>query len=493
MQRQAGPRQPAAASERVSQTVTLTPSDDAPGGLMAPPADDEPRPLRDRPAIAQARGRYWIHTWGCQMNVHDSERMAGQLESIGFAHAASEGDADIVLLNTCTVRETSAAKVHGKLGELRKLKRMRGDVVLGVCGCLAQQDRDALFARAPHLDLVLGPRAIPQLARHVESILATREKVRDTAPHTDDVGLWSEESLRQSYPKAFLTVQEGCDKFCTFCVVPFTRGREKCRPLEVLVGEVERLAARGFREVELLGQNVNCWKDESGHDFADLLLRVAEVRGVERVRFVTSHPRHFGDRIADAMAHPRMARSLHLPVQSGSDTVLSRMERDYTRAEYLARVARVRQSVPDMALQTDIIVGFPGETDDNFEDTLSLLEEVGYEGVYSFKYSPRPFTKASKSLPDDVPEAVKSERLARLHARQDELQLPRDLARVGSVEDVLVSGMSKRSDDQVSGRTSRNRVVNFAGGPELIGLLVPVRLTEACAHSFRGVQAGPAS
>jgi tRNA-2-methylthio-N6-dimethylallyladenosine synthase len=424
------------------------------------------------------------------MNVHDSERMAGLLESIGFGQAESEEDADVVLLNTCTVRESSAIKVYGKLGDLKRLKRARARMVVGVCGCLAQQEREALLARAPHLDLVIGPRAIPQLARHVESILETRTRIRDTAPWTDTIGEGSEESLRQSFPKAFLTVQEGCDKFCTFCVVPFTRGREKCRPMEVLLREIEGLAARGFREVEMLGQNVNCYRDDAGHDLADLLLAAANVAGVERLRFVTSHPRHLSDRIIDAMAHEKVARALHLPVQSGSDAVLSRMERDYSRADYVERIHRVRTMNPDIALQTDVIVGFPGETEADFAATLSLLEEVGYEGVYSFKYSPRPYTKASKVLADDVPDAVKSERLSRLQILQDELQAARDVARVGRVEEVLVDGMSKRSNADVAGRTSRNRVVNFPGGPDLIGRILPVRLTEARAHSFRGQVAG---
>ena len=460
--------------------------------IDASPDDDAPRPLPPRGNVSALRGSFYIHTWGCQMNVHDSERMAGQLEALGFGQATSEEDADIVLLNTCTVRETSATKVYGKLGDLRRLKRRREGMVIGVCGCLAQQERDELFAKAPHLDLVIGPRAIPQLARHVETVLLTRQRVRDTAPWTETVGEGSEESLRQSFPKAYLTVQEGCDKFCTFCIVPFTRGREKCRPLPVLLAEIESLASRGFREFEFLGQNVNCYADGEGHDLADLLLRAADVAGVERLRFVTSHPRHLSDRIIDALGHPKVADALHLPVQSGSDLVLSRMERDYTRGEYLDRIRRVRRVNADIALQTDIIVGFPGETEEDFQDTMSLLEEIGYEGVYSFKYSPRPFTKAAKLLPDDVPPETKAERLSRLQVFQDALQAPRDAARVGRVETVLVEGVSKRSDKEMAGRTTRNRTVNLPGGPDLIGLLVPVRITEAMAHSFRGEVAGVA-
>jgi tRNA-2-methylthio-N6-dimethylallyladenosine synthase len=461
----------------------------APG--VASHDEDEPRALASRPPVEPERGRYFIHTWGCQMNVHDSERMAGQLEALGFSQARDEEDADVILLNTCTVRETSASKVYGKLGDLRRLKRQREHLVVGVCGCLAQQERDGLFTRAPHLDLVIGPRAIPFLGRHVGTVLARRERVRDTAPHVDAVGEGSEESLRQSFPKAYLTVQEGCDKFCTFCVVPFTRGREKCRPIDVLVAEAAGLGRRGFREIELLGQNVNCYRDEDGSDLADLVLAIAEIPGVERIRFVTSHPRHLSDRIADVLAHPKVMDGIHLPVQSGSDAVLARMERDYTRADYLERVARLRSVSSDLALQTDIIVGFPGETEADFEQTLSIVEEVGYEGVYSFKYSPRPFTKASRSFADDVPDDVKAERLERLQRLQDALQAPRDAARVGRVEDVLIDGMSKRSDQDVSGRTSRNRVVNLPGSPDLIGLILPTRIVAARAHSFRGEPAGP--
>ncbi len=455
------------------------------------PAADEPLALPVRPVVEGHRGRYFIHTWGCQMNVHDSERMAGLLESMGFGQAWSEAEADVILLNTCTVRESSAAKVHGKLGDLQRFKRERNHLVIGVCGCLAQQEREALFEKAPHLDLVLGPRAIPQLSRHVESILQTRERVTDTLPHVAEAaGVGSEDSLRQSFPKAYVTVQEGCDKFCSFCVVPFTRGREKCRPLDVLLREAEGLAARGFREIELLGQNVNCYRDDEGHDLADLVLAVAEFPGVERVRFVTSHPRHLTDRIIDAMAHPKVMDALHLPVQSGSDTVLARMNREYTRADYMDRVSRLRRMNPDIALQTDIIVGFPGETEAEFEETLDLVRDVGFESLYSFKYSPRPMTRAMREFPDDVSPGAKAERFARLQVLQDECQAPRDARRVNRIETVLVDGPSKRSALEVQGRTSRNRVINLPGGPELIGRMVPVRVVEARAHSFRGEMAG---
>ena len=459
-----------------------------PNGPTGP--DGEPAPAAHRPEPGAERGRYFIHTWGCQMNVHDSERMAGLLESIGFRGTESEADADVVLLNTCTVRENAAQKVAGKLGDLKRIKRERPHLIVGVAGCFAQQEQSQLFEGAPHLDLVLGPRAIPQLARHVARIVETREKVADTAPWTDTIGEGSELALRKTFPKAFLTVQEGCDKFCTYCVVPFTRGREKCRSLEVLVEEARTVAERGFREIELLGQNVNCYRDEAGRDFADLLLAVAELPGIERVRFVTSHPKHFDDRIIAAYEHPALANALHLPVQCGSDRVLAAMQREYTRADYLERIEKLRRVRPDIALQTDLIVGFPGETDEDFEQTMSLVEEVGFEGAYSFKYSPRPYTKAAKHLEDDVPDEVKQERLARLQARQDELQAARDAQRVGQLEEILVDGVSKRSEADVQGRSSRNRVVNFPGEPELIGRLVPVRITEAKAHSFRGEIAG---
>jgi tRNA-2-methylthio-N6-dimethylallyladenosine synthase len=461
-------------------------------GQQPPEGDPAPTPRAGTAASRQERGRYYVHTWGCQMNVHDSERMAGLLESIGFHAAEAEKDADLVLLNTCTVRENAAAKVAGKLGDLKRRKRERPEMIVGVAGCFAQQEQSALFDDAPHLDLVLGPRAIPQLAKHVQRIVESREKIADTAPWTETIGEGSELSQRKTFPKAFLTVQEGCDKFCTYCVVPFTRGREKCRSLEVLVAESRALAGQGFREIELLGQNVNAFRDDAGHDFADLLLAIADIDGVERLRYVTSHPKHFDDRIIAAYEHPVLANALHLPVQCGSDRVLTAMQREYTRADYLDRIEKLRRVRPDIALQTDLIVGFPGETDEDFEQTMSLVEEVGFEGAFSFKYSPRPYTRAAKVLEDDVPEAVKQGRLSRLQARQDELQAGRDAERVGAVEEVLVDGMSKRSSLEVQGRTSRNRVVNFPGEPELIGLLLPVRLTEAKAHSFRGEAAGPA-
>lgn len=426
--------------------------------------------------------KFFIKTYGCQMNVLDSDKLGGILSSLGHEPARCERDANLILLNTCSVREGAAEKVFAELGRLRPLKRGR-DVILGVVGCVAQQEGEAIFRRAPFVDLVMGPRAIRHLPHILESAL--REKALDTTLYGDSV-LFPPELIHRTCPsKAYVTVMEGCDKRCTFCIVPSTRGREVCRPLADILEECRRALGEGYIEVELLGQNVNCWR-EGKSGFADLLDAVSLLPGLGRLRFTTSHPRHFPLAAADLMAErPVLCPYLHLPVQAGSDRILKLMRRQYDRSWYLDLVAAVRGRVPHLALSTDIIVGFPTESEEDFEETLDILRRVEYDQLFSFRYSPRPGTPAA-SMEGAVPEEVSRMRHQRLLLEHAPVQARRYAAYVGKVVEVLVEGPSARGNTW-AGRTPCNKVVNFpAGSPPKPGTLVAVRIVRAGTHSLRG-------
>lgn len=430
---------------------------------------------------------YRIETWGCQMNEHDSEKMAGVLQSFGLRPARGVEDADIILLNTCSVREKAAHKVFTRLGQLRVQKAARPRMILGVCGCVAQQEQEHIFARAPYVDLVMGPRriaALPDLIaesrrrRHALAVFDPRDRLVPEIDATRNI----------SRTKAYITVMEGCNKNCTFCIVPFTRGREVCRSPEVILAEARRCVEQGWVELELLGQNVNAWRHDGAGawDFARLLGEVAKVPGARRIRFTTSHPLHFKNAIIQAMAeHPSVCRHLHLPVQSGSDAVLRRMRRGYTAQEYRERIDHLRRSIPDIALSTDIIVGFPGETEEDFEMTMSLVREMRFDTIFSFLYSPRPNTPAS-DYADDVGLEVKKERLQRLQKLQDAIRLEIMRALEGSDVEVLVDGPASRQEGLVSGRTSQNQLVNLPGDTSLVGRIVRVRVARAGMHFLSG-------
>jgi len=454
----------------------------------APAPAEATAPDRD-PALPAGLHTYRIETWGCQMNQHDSEKMAGLLQSFGLAPASTSRTADIYLLNTCSVREKAAEKVFTRLGQLREIKDQRPHVVVGVCGCVAQQEQEHIFERAPWVDLVMGPRmlgSLPDLirdSRERRRVMAVFDPRDSLIPEFDAV-------QRVSRTRAYVTVMEGCNKTCTFCIVPFTRGREAYRPPDLILREVCECVAEGLPEVQLLGQNVNAWRS-GDWDFADLLSATAEVPGLKRVSFTTSHPLHFTNRIIDAMAaHESICRFLHLPLQSGSDGVLKRMKRGYTTANYRDRIDRMRRRVPDIALATDIIVGFPGETEADFQATLNLIEEVRFDSIYSFLYSPRPGTIAAE-LEDDVDEVVKKERLYRLQQAQDVIQSGLNARWVDRVVEVLVEGPSARGGGQLCGRTSQHHPVNFDGGPELMGTMVRVRITGSRPHSLKGMHHEP--
>jgi tRNA-2-methylthio-N6-dimethylallyladenosine synthase len=442
--------------------------------------------------------KYLIETFGCQMNVHDSERMAGLLEQAGFEATTDAADADVVVINTCSVREHAEDKLYTRLGELRVMAQELGhDPLVAVAGCVAQQEGEAIVKRSAGVaDIVLGTQAIRRLPMLVEQAArgmdARRPPVVDLSPY-DDVTFPLGVTRRHDPVKAYVTIIEGCNEFCSFCVVPYTRGHERMRPRADILGEVREAAATGHREVQLLGQIVNHYEapDEPDCDFAALLEAVHEVPGIERIRFASPHPRHVSDRFLQTIRRlPKVCRHLHLPVQSGSTRVLEAMRRRYSRESYLDLVGRIRETLPDVALSTDMIVGFPGETDADFEATLSLTRQVGYQSMFSFKYSPRPNTLAAKRLADDVPEAEKTRRIVALQVLQREVQEGLNRRLVGTRVDVLVDAVSRRRPADVSGRTPQNLVVNLPGAGHWIGRTVAVEVARAGAHSVWGHPVG---
>ena len=432
--------------------------------------------------------KYLIETFGCQMNVHDSERMAGLLEQAGFESTDDAADADVVVVNTCSVRERAEGQLYTRLGELRELAIALGtEQTVVVAGCVAQQEGEAIFKRSPGVvDVVVGTQAIRRLPMLVEE--SRTGSVIDLNPY-DDVS-WPLGVTRRSDPvKAYITIIEGCNEFCSFCVVPYTRGNELMRSKADIVAEVREAAAAGRKEVQLLGQIVNHYvaPDDPDCGFAGLLEAVHEVEGIERIRFASPHPRHVDERFLETVASlPKVCRHLHLPVQSGSTRVLAAMRRRYTRETYLGLVDRIRRDLPEFALSTDMIVGFPGETDEDFEETLSLTRAARYHSMFSFKYSPRPNTLADKRLADDVRDEVKTERIVALQALQREIQSELNERMVGRVFDVLVDAASRRRETELSGRTSGNVVVNLPGPAAWIGHTVAVRIERAGPHSVWG-------
>ena len=411
------------------------------------------------------QNKVFVETWGCQMNELDSRRFVGLLAREGYREVASADEADLVLLNTCSVRDKAEQKVYDFLGRVGVRKRLRPELVVGVCGCVAQQEGEELLRRSAAVDFVLGTGRIELLPAVVRRVLEEGDRPVEVGFDKDEVAYTPGAVARTVAHRASITVIEGCNKNCTFCVVPTTRGRERSRRLADVVEESERLVDSGVIEIELLGQTVNAYTDPvSGESFASLLRAVSKIRGLRRLRFVTSHPKNFGEDLIAAMAESDVVcPSLHLPFQSGSDGVLRRMKRQYNRAEYLDLVGRLRRAIPGLAMSTDIIVGFPGETDEDFEATLSLLSEVGFGSVYCFTYSPRPLTAAAR-WEQDVPVPVAQDRLAKLNDHQQAIQLRAHEAMVGEVLEVLVEGMDKKGR-RVSGRSPHNHLVNIDGIP----------------------------
>jgi tRNA-2-methylthio-N6-dimethylallyladenosine synthase len=433
--------------------------------------------------------RYLIETFGCQMNFHDSERMAGLLEAAGYEPASEPADADVIVLNTCTVREKAEDKVLSRIGEIRSGQRTSGQApVIAVAGCMAQQDGAAMFRRARAVDVVVGTMAEKRLPLLVEEAFRTRARQIDVSPH-DDVSFPLGMARRLDPVKAYVTIIEGCNDYCAFCVVPHTRGHERMRPKAEILEEVREAVQSGRTEIHLLGQIVNHYQapDDRDCDFAGLLAAVDAVPGIHRIRFASPHPRHVTPGLIEAMRElPHVCKHLHLPVQSGSSRMLSAMRRRHTREEYLDLVRRVKAGVAGIQLSTDMIVGFPGETEEDFADTLSLVEAVGYHSMFSFKYSERPGTLAAKRLPDDVPEAEKDRRLAVLQELQKGIQARLHEQSVGATVEVLIDSVSRRRETELSGRTTGNTVVNFPGDPAQLGALALVEIERAGAHSLWG-------
>jgi tRNA-2-methylthio-N6-dimethylallyladenosine synthase len=437
---------------------------------------------------------YFIETFGCQMNVHDSERMAGLLEQAGFEPAPEPADADVVVINTCSVRERAEDQLYTRLGEIRDAAGETGHApIVAVAGCVAQQEGERLLRRSPGIDVVVGTQSVRRLPMLVEQAAVRRDLGREGAlidlnPY-DDVTFPLGVARRGDPVRAYVTIIEGCNEFCSFCVVPYTRGHERMRPKSDILAEVREAIASGRKEVHLLGQIVNRYEapDDPACDFTALVEAVHDVPGVERLRFASPHPRHVSSRFLTAMAHlPRVCRHLHLPVQSGSSGVLETMRRRYSRESYLDLVGRIRETVPGVALSTDIIVGFPGETARDFDLTMSLVSAVRYHSIFSFKYSPRPNTLALKRLSDDVPEAEKTRRIVALQALQRTIQGDLNAGLVGRDVEVLVDAISRRRTTELSGRTSTNVVVNLPGPADWIGRTLAVRVERAGPHSVWG-------
>jgi tRNA-2-methylthio-N6-dimethylallyladenosine synthase len=434
--------------------------------------------------------KLYIQTNGCQMNEYDSDKMRDVLNaSHGFELIDDPKQADVLLLNTCSIREKAQEKVFSALGKWRSIKERRPHVIIGVGGCVASQEGAALQKRAPFVDIVFGPQTLHRLPQLLDQARSKQQPVVDISfPEIEKFDSLPEP--RAEGPKAFVSVMEGCSKYCSFCVVPYTRGEEISRPLNDVIAEIEALAGQGVREVNLLGQNVNAYRGETEDgeliDFAMLLHHVAAVQGIDRIRFTTSHPVEFTDDLIDAFAAlPQLVNHLHLPVQSGSDRILKLMKRGHTRADYIETIRKLREVRPGICLSSDFIIGFPGETEQDFEDTLALVEEIGFDLSFSFIYSPRPGTPAAE-LSDDVPVEVKKHRLERFQNRINEMAANISKSMIDTVQTVLVEGPSKKNPLQMQGRTENNRVVNFIAHPRLAGQFVDVLITEALPNSLRG-------
>jgi tRNA-2-methylthio-N6-dimethylallyladenosine synthase len=433
--------------------------------------------------------KLFIQTMGCQMNEYDSAKMLDVLaESHGAIKTDRPEEADIILLNTCSIREKAQEKVFSQLGRWRPFKDNKPDLVIGVGGCVASQEGNTIFDRAPYVDIVFGPQTLHRLPEMVDNVIKTKTSVLDISfPEIEKFDHLPE--ARAEGPTAFVSIMEGCSKYCTFCVVPYTRGEEISRTFDDVINEVVELAAQGVREINLLGQNVNAYRGEM-HDgeIADLALLieyVAAVEGIERIRYTTSHPVEFSDRLIEVYAKvPELVNHLHLPVQSGSDRVLSLMKRGHTALEYKSKIRKLRKIRPAISLSSDFIIGFPGETDDDFEATMNLIDEIGFDHSFSFIYSKRPGTPAS-SFNDDVPIETKKERLNILQTRISSKAMEISRNMIGETTQVLVEGFSRKNPEQLRGKTENNRTVNFAGPASLIGEFAHVLITEALPNSLR--------
>ena len=432
--------------------------------------------------------RVYIETYGCQMNEHDTERILRLLEGSHYFETKNVQEADFILVNTCSVREKPEHKVYSALGRFKCLKEKRG-AVIGVAGCVAQQEGDRLLDRIPYLDMVVGTHAIPMLPQLLQKIEVSGERVCEAS--FDPEGSYLKTILPQEpldKVRSYVTIMQGCDHFCSFCIVPYVRGREQSRPRQDITEEVERLIEMGVKEVCLLGQNVNGYgkglKEEIS--FPGLLYRINEIEGLDRIRFTTSHPKDLSEELIQAYSNlSKLCEHIHLPFQSGSDKILKAMHRGYTKESYLEKIDRLKKVCPSISITADVIVGFPGEEEKDFEETLDLIQKVRFDDLFSFKYSPRKGTRAAQST-EQVEEKVKQDRLSVLQEIQKEITLQKNQEWEGCVEEVLVEGQSRQSDQEVTGRARSNKIVNFEGDLSLVGKLVPLGITKAYPHSLRG-------
>ena len=432
----------------------------------------------------------YIETFGCQMNEDDSDRIITLLEDLNYKKTEDVEKADLIILNTCSIREKAEQKVYSSLGRFKRLKRKKKGLIIGVGGCVAKQEGENLLRRAPHLDLVFGPHNIYKLPDLIEEHIKTGKRICETS------FLEEEESQKLFYKKkradsvkAYVTIMQGCSNYCSYCIVPYTRGRMTSRRSEDILNEIRELAKKGVKEVTLLGQNVNSYGKDLADEmnFATLVREIDKIEGIYRIRFTTSHPKDLDEDIIELFdgSVKSLCKHIHLPVQSGSNNVLKMMNRGYTREEYLEKICKLRELSPEIAITTDIIVGFPGETEEDFEDTMNLLREVKYDGIFSFCYSRRPGTPAS-SYPDQIPDQIKYDRLYKLQELQKEITLHKNSMLVGKVVEVLVEGVSKRDPDWMTGRGEDNRVVNFKGDKESIGRIERVKITDFSMNSLKG-------
>ncbi|OPZ59047.1 MAG: (Dimethylallyl)adenosine tRNA methylthiotransferase MiaB [Deltaproteobacteria bacterium ADurb.Bin510] len=433
------------------------------------------------------KGYVKIFTYGCQMNDLDTQKMYSLLAQDGWQPTERTAKADLIILNTCTVREKATQKALSNLGRLRENKQAKPELIIAVAGCVAQQEGLNLRRKLPFIDIVLGTHQLHRLNELVEEERRQRRPLAATECYTEMVPgleIIPDQRFASAQHRAYLNIMQGCNNFCTYCIVPYVRGREISRPVASILDEVRQVTADGAKEIFLLGQNVNSYA--GGASFTELLREIHAIEGVQRLRFTTSHPKDMSPELIECFnALPKLCHYLHLPFQSGSNRVLKAMHRSYSREHYLELIARLRQAAPELAFSADVIVGFPGESESEFMETMELIEQVRFDNLFSFKYSPRPGTKAAE-LPDDVSRAEKERRLEILQSRQKQITLENNQARVGKIYDVLVDARSKRDTSQLNGRTTHNLIVNFAGAPELLGQTVKVRITQANQNSLVG-------
>jgi len=431
--------------------------------------------------------KFFIKTMGCQMNVHDSEKISGIFSESGFYQSEDSRLADIVILNTCSIREKAEQKFYSELGRFKQIKKNNPSLKIAVAGCIAQQEGTKLFNKYPYIDFIVGPDNIDKLKDWIARDLETgkRSDAVESNPqyHVEELPI-----KRAGRVRAWVSIMYGCDNFCSYCVVPYTRGRERSRPARDIHREVEKLASEGFKEVTLLGQNVNSYgkKPNENADFTELLKLIHDIDGIERIRFVTSHPKDLSDMLLSAVSElPKVCEHIHLPLQSGSDNILTMMNRQYTYKQYTEKVAMLRRSIPDVAITSDIITGFPGESDDDFRRTLDALSEIKFDGIFAFKYSKRPNT-AALSLPAHVDEENKSDRLETILSLQEAITSKKNKDIEGAVKEILVEGTSETDDFKLTGRTRANKIVNYYGDREDVGTLLKVRIVQAKQHSLYG-------